>query len=173
MKKNSFCNYVKYRTDIELAAALIESGVDIDAWMQNITDVIKNYKITESQFFNEVVPGLAGVAGAGLRGVGNSFANVGSGIVSGIRGAANAVGNAGQWAAKQAVPVMQGAKTAYAQAEISDVVKRLQGLRNILVNSQMAPPEKVDQWLQKITVTLQKASQKMNPQTQQQFNFGK
>lgn len=175
MKKN-FAKYVKERNDLDLAVAILETGVDVNAWVQHVTDVVRSYELTEAQLYNELMGGLGAMAGAGMRGIGNSFRNVGSGIASGVGGAArgmgNAMGQAGQWAGKQVAPVMQGAKTAYAQGEIASVLKKVQGLRGVLIGAKVADPRQIDSFLNAVTKYLQDWSQKMNPQVQQQLNFG-
>ncbi len=93
------------------------------------------------------------------------------GIKSGLQKGAQIAGQVGNYAMQQAKPMIQGAKTAYTQGEIDGVIKKVQGLRNTLVNAKVGQPTDIDNFLKDVTGRLQGYSQQMNPMKQQQFNF--
>jgi len=97
--QSSFKDYAEQRNRIDLAIALLENDINIDAWVQYIKDLASNYELTETQLYNELLGGLAagaaglgGVTGAAARGVGRGLGAVGSAVGRGLGAVGSAVG---------------------------------------------------------------------------------
>jgi Zn-dependent alcohol dehydrogenase len=163
-----FNEFMSERNDLELATALVESGVDVNAWARQVIDVASQYELTEQDLYNEILGaalrgGLGALGGAAAQGMGNAMGAAARGVGNMANAALNKAKAVGQGMANAANTAGQNIKGTFNQGANQGMLqaanKNIMQLRNQLLKMNVAPQNVIDSHLNSLTKQIQMLQQ--------------
>ena len=148
---NKFQNYVEQRQRYDLIMALVENGVDVDAFVQRVKDVASAVPLTEAELYNEILgalrAGLAGVGGVGRAAL-SGAANLGG---QALGAASNVASKYGNMALQKGAEMGRGVADTYQQqaqaSRIKQATEKIADLERFLTSMKMGDPRMISMHL--------------------------
>lgn len=176
----TFAEYREDRVIKQIAEGILNGTVSLESFAKCLAACKKN---DEVDLYNELVSGLANVAGAGLgamgRGIGSMASAAGRGIAAGagmagraIGAGANAVGNVANQAWQGAQQAGQAIGNTYQQGEQGRKINQaIQSVQQLQANLQQMGlnNQEANQLLQRLVQTLQRGSQRLSQDSSLRF----
>lgn len=163
--KRTFAQYQEKRTVDQFVEGLLDGSLTFEDFQLSLT--IKE-GCEESQIYNELLSGMANLAGAGLGAIGRGIGNVAGAVGRG----ASAVGNVANQAWQGAKQAGQSVNNVYQQGENLSNLKKamgyIQSLQQSLTKMGLNNRE-VSQLLQRLMHTLQQGQQRVSQNNSLRF----